>query len=138
MHFTRHEEEQFVLHDWTTEGCTPSSGLVFVARAWNLHTVNSIATHVFVAVIHVNTTLHSVGTTLGNGVHTTTDEVRLTNVEWRNHNLHFFDSFERDRVATTRKLVSQTEVVVKVRTVNSEVCHTAVATSDAHTIASVR
>ena len=91
-----------------------------------------------VAVVDVGTTLEGVVTTLGDGVHTTANEVGLTHVIRRNHYLHLLDSVERDGVATTRKLVAQTEVVVEVCTVNGEVGCTSIGTSEAHSVTSIR
>ena len=75
-----------------------------------------------------------VGTRLGDGVDAAADEVGLTDVEGGNHDLNFFKSVHGDGGATTREVAAQTEVVVEVGTINSEVGGTTVATSKAHTV----
>ena len=85
----------------------------------------------------VGTATELVGTTLGNGVNTTTDEVGLTNIVGRDHNLHLLDSLDADGVATTGQVVAQTEVVVEVGTVNGEVGSTAIGTGKTHAVTAV-
>ena len=88
--------------------------------------------------IDVGSTLEGVRTRLRDGVHSTTDEVGLTNIERRDDHLHFLDSIERDGVTTTRKVLCQTEVVIEVGTIDREVGHLTITTSQAHTITTIR
>ena len=88
--------------------------------------------------IDVGTTLEGVRTRLRDGVHTTTDEVGLTDIEGRDHHLHFLNGIDRNRIATARQATAQTEVVVEVGTVNGKVTKTTVTTSEAHAVTSVR
>ena len=103
-HFTVHEEEQLVLDDRTTKGETVGSGLRLLTGTCNLLTLNSITLHVLILVVDVGTSLEGVRTRLGNGVHTTTNEVGLTNIIRRNHNLKFLNGIDRNRVSTTRQV----------------------------------
>ena len=93
-HLTVYKEEELVLPDGATKGETVGGHLVLLTRLRNLITVYSVTTHVLVAVEDVGATAEGVGTALGDGVHATTDEVGLTHVVGRNHNLHFLDCLD--------------------------------------------
>ena len=88
--------------------------------------------------IDISRALEGVRTWLCNGVHTTTDEVGLTNIVGRDHHLQLLDSIDRDGVTTTRQVRTQTEVVVEVGTINSEVGGTTISTSKSHSVTSIR
>ena len=88
--------------------------------------------------IDVGSTLEGICTRLRDGVHTTTDEVCLTNIVGRDNHLQLLDSIDRDRVTTTREVRRQSKVVVEVGTVDSEVSRTSVATCKTHAIAAIR
>ena len=88
--------------------------------------------------IDVGGTLEGVRTRLCDSVHTTTDEVGLTDIVRRDDHLHFLNGIDRDWVATTRKVRRQTEVVVEVGTVDREVGGTSVSTGEAHAVTSIR
>ena len=137
-HFTVDEEEQLVLQNRAAKGETVGGLLVLCTCSGDLLTLNSVTTHVLVAVIDVGSTAERVRTRLRDGVHTTTDEVGLTDIVGRNHHLQLLDSIDRDGVATAGELVGETEVVVEVGTINREVGSTAVATGEAHTVTSIR
>ena len=96
--------------------------------------VDTVTAQVLVTVVDVGRALEGVGTRLGDGVDTTTDEVGLTHIEGCNNHLYFLDGIKRDGVTTTRQLITQTEVIVEVGTVDGEVCRTTVTTSKAHAI----
>ena len=136
-HLTVYKEEELVLPDGATKGETVGGHLVLLTRLRNLITVYSVTAHVLVAVEDVGAAAEGVGTALGDGVHATTDEVGLTHVVGRNHNLHFLDCLDRNGVATTGQTVAQTEVVIEVGTVNGEVGQTAVGTGKAHAVTTV-
>ena len=136
-HLTIDEEEQLVLDDRATDVGAIGSHLEFLAGLTDLGAFYSITTHVLVAVEDVGAATELVGTTLGNGVHTTTDEVGLTNVIGRDNNLQLLDSLDADGVTTTGQVVAQTEVVVEVGTVNGEVGSTSVGTGKTHTVTAV-
>ena len=133
-HFTVDKEEELVLPDRATQGEAVGSHLILFTGSSKLNAVNSVTAHVLVAVEDVGTAAEGVGTTLGNGVNTTADEVGLANVVGRDHHLHLLDSLDRDGVTTTRQVVTQTEVVVEVCTIDREVSQTTVGTSKAHAI----
>ena len=137
-HFAIDEEEELVLQDRAAEGETVGGLLVLGTCAADLLALDGVTTHVLVAVVDVGCAAEGVRTRLRDGIHTTTDEVGLANVVGRNHHLQFLDSIERDGVATTRKLVGETEVVVEVGTVDGEVSRTAVATGEAHAVTAIR
>ena len=137
-HFTIGEEEQFVLNDRTTQRETVGCGLCLLTCTGNLLTLYGITLHILILVIDIGTTLESVRTRLRNGVHTTTDEVSLTNIIRRNHHLQLLDGIDRDRITTTRQVRAQTEVVVEVGTVDGEVGCTTISTCEAHTVTTIR
>ena len=93
-HLTVDKEEDLVLPDRATQGETIGSHLILIAGTGNLETINGITTQVLIAVIDVGTAAEGVGTTLGNSVHTTTDEVGLANVIRRNNHLHLLDGLD--------------------------------------------
>ena len=131
------EEEELVLDDGAAECGTVSSASVAVACTGDGLSVNYITTHVLVVVVYVGSTLELVGTRLGNGIHTTADEVGLANVEGRDNNLKFLDSINRDGAATAGETIAKTKVVVEVGTVHGEVCGTAVHTGKVHSVAAI-
>ena len=133
-HLTVYEEEQFVLDDRAADGGTVGGHLEFLAGLTDLGALYGVTAHVLVAVEDVGTATELVGTALGHSVHTTTDEVGLTNIVGRNNDLHLLDSLDTDGVATTRQVVAKTEVVVEVGTVNGEVGSTAIGTGETHTV----
>ena len=138
VHFTVNEEEQLILDNRATQLKSVSSLAVLGTSAADLFAVDSVTTHIFISVVDICSTLESVGTRHSDSVYTTTDEVGLTYVVWRNYHLHFFDCFDRDRVTTTGQVTRKTEVVVEVCTVNSEVGSTAISTTESHTITTIR
>ena len=99
--------------------------------------VNGIATHVLVVMMHIGCTLECIGTGLGNGIYTATDEVGLTNIKGRNHYLKLLNSINRDGTAATGETIAQAEVVVEVGTVHGKVGGTAVHTGKVHAIATI-
>ena len=137
-HFTVHKEEQLVLDNRATQGETVGCHLILLTCARDLLAIDSIALHILVLVIDIGGTLVGVRTRLGDSVHTTTDEVGLTDIVGRNHHLQLLDGIDRDRITTTRKASVQSEVIVEVCTVNSEVCRTTVSTSKAHAVTAIR
>ena len=88
--------------------------------------------------VNVGGSLEGVGTGLGDGVHTATDEVGLTYIKRRNHNLHFLNRIDGDRRTTSRKLLCKTKVIVEVRTVNGEVGRTSVRSGECHSVSTIR
>ena len=88
--------------------------------------------------INVGGSLEGVCTGLGDGVHTTADEVGLTYMVRGNQDLEFLDCVKGDRISSTWKTIVETEVVVEVRTVDSEVGGTSVSSCEAHSISTVR
>ena len=137
-HFTVHEEKQLVLDNRTTQCKTVGCHLILLTCTRDLLAIDSITLHILVLVIDVSRTLIGVRTRLCDGVHTTTDEIGLTDIIGRNHHLQLLDSIDRDRITTTRKTCVQTEVIVEVCTVNSEVCRTTISTSKAHAVTAIR
>ena len=133
-----HEEEELVLDDGAAEGETVSGAAVLFAGTGDLLTVHGVTLQVLVLVIYISRTLEGVGTGLGDGVHTTADEVGLTNVVGADHNLHFLNGVDGDRVAAAGEVGRQTEVVIEVGTVHGEVGQTAVGTGEAHAVTAVR
>ena len=88
--------------------------------------------------IDISGSLEGVGTGLCDSVDTTTDEVGLAHVVRGNHDLKFLNGVNRDRIATTGKSGAKAEVVIEVRSVNSEVGGTSVHTGEGSTITTVR
>ena len=86
----------------------------------------------------VGRALEGVRTRLGDGVHATADEVGLTHVVRSNDHLHFLNSLNRNRVATTGQVARQTKVVIEVGTVNGEVGRTSVTSGKGHAITAIR
>ena len=137
-HFAVDEEEELVLQDRTAECEAVGCLRVLGTCAGDGLTVDSIATQVLVLVIDVGTALEGVGTRLRDSVDATTDEVCLTNVEGRDDHLHLLDGFKRDGVTTAGELLAQTEVVVEVSTIDSEVSRTSVTTGEGHAVTAIR
>ena len=137
-HLTVHKEEQLVLDDRTADSGTVGGYLELLACLTDLSTVNRITAHILVAMENVGTATELVGTTLGDSVHTTADEVGLTNIVGRNNYLQLLDGLDADGITATRQATAQAEVVVEVRTVDREVGQTAIGTSKAHTVTTVR
>ena len=137
-HFTTHEEKQLVFKNRSAKGKAVSCRPITLSHACNLLMINSITLHVLVLVIDVGRTLEGIGTRLRDSVHATTDEVGLTNIEWRDNHLHFLDGIKRDRITITRKSSAQAEVVIEIGTVNCKVCHLTITTSQAHSISTIR
>ncbi len=135
---TVYEEEQFILEDRTAERHTVNSLPVSGTCAGNLLLLNSVTTHILVLVIDVSRTLESVSTRLSDSVDTTTDEVSLADIIRRNNDLQLLDSIDRNRVAATREVIAQTEVVVEIGTIDREVGSTSVRTGEAHLVTAVR
>ena len=88
--------------------------------------------------VNICSTLECVRTRFGNRVQSTTNKVSLTNVKWRNDHLHFLNSINRYWVSSTRKTRRQAKVVVEICSIYGKVTQTAIATSKAHAIASIR
>ena len=131
------EEEEFVLDDGAADSCAVNGAVV--GSAGNILTaVNVLATELYVLVVHIAGALEGVGTGLGDGVDAAADEVGLTDIIGRNHNLNFLDGVHGDRHTAAGKGIAKAEVVVEVSTVNSEVGATAVAAAEAHAAATVR
>ena len=91
-----------------------------------------------ILVIDISRSLELVGSGLCNGVDTAADEVGLTHIIRRNHNLDFVDCIQRDRISSSGKTVGKTEVVVEVSAVNREVGATSVHSGETHSATSVR
>ena len=135
--FTTGEEEELILDNRSSESKSVSSLTVLLARTWNLLIVNGITTKVLILMIDISRTLVCVGTRLSDSVHTTTDEVGLTYIKRRDNHLHFLDSVDRDRITSTRKSIRESEVLIEVGTVNSEVGSTTVRALECHSVTSV-
>ena len=131
------EEEQLVLDDGTADGGTVCGASVAVASTGNNLSVNCIATHVLVVMVHIGCTLEFVRTGLGYGIDTATDEIGLANIKGRDDNLQFLDCIDGNRAAATRETVAQAEVVVEVGTVHGKVGSTSVHTGKVHAVATI-
>ena len=88
--------------------------------------------------IDISGSLEGVGTGLGDSVDSTTDEVGLANIVRGNHDLELLDGVNRDRIATSGKTGAKTEVVVEVRSINSEVGGTSVHSGESGSVTTVR
>ena len=132
------EEEEFVLHDRSAEGEAVGGVAVLVAGTGDSLALYGVTAHILVAVVDVGAALEGVSTGLGDGVHATSDEVGLTYVIRRNHNLELLDGVDGDRAASARKVGGKTEVVVEVSAVHGEVCGTSVSSGEAHSVSAVR
>ena len=88
--------------------------------------------------INIGRAFECICTRLCNGVHTTTDEIGLTNIVGRDNNLQLLDGINRNRVTTTRKVTAKSEVIVEIGTINSEVSSTWVTSCKCHSVTSIR
>ena len=132
------EDEKFVLDDRSTKGKAIGGLTVGSTCSADLFALNGISAHILVTMIYVSGSLHGVGTRLGDSIHTSSDEVGLTYVKRRDNNLQFLDGIDRNRAAASGELIAETEVVVEVCAVNSEVGSTSVRTCKAHPVSAVR
>ena len=127
------EEEEFVPDDRAAEGET-IDGAAVVGLDAEFLAVDAVAAEVLVSMVDVGRTLEVVRTGFCDGVDTAADEVGLTDVEGRHHNLHLVNCIERDRIAAAGKAGGESEVVVEVRAVDGEVGAAAVGTGEAHAV----
>ena len=88
--------------------------------------------------INIGGSLEGVGTRLGDGVHATSDEIGLTDIVRRDHNLKFLDRVDGDWRTSSRKFLGKAEVVVEVGTVHGEVGGTAIRSGETHSVSAVR
>ena len=130
--FVVDEEEEFVLDDRTAKG--EAVGLDFIGSPCSqIFSVNLVTTHILIAVVAIDGTLELVGTRLGHGVDTTTDEVGLTNIKGSDYHLHFLNGVDGNRGSATRQRGGQTKAVVEVGTIHREVRGTRIRTSEVRT-----
>ena len=110
--FTIQEEEQLVLDNRATEGCTVSIGVTIVDIEHGIS--YPVTFQRGTCKIGIEATFELIGTTLCNGVDTTTGESALTNVIRRDGDGHLIQRVERDRCTTARQRAgTQTEGIVE-------------------------
>ena len=127
------EEEKLVLEDGAAQGKT-IGGEAVAARVGHGGAVHTVAVHVLIVVVNVGRALEGVGTRLGDGVDGTAHEVGLPHVEGRDSHLHLLDGIHGDGGAAAGQAGGETEVVVEVGTVETEVGGASVAAGHAHAV----
>ena len=99
--------------------------------------VQEVTTYeLFVVAVDVGTAMEGVGTTLSNGIDSTTGETALTNVKGSDVDLNLLNAFHRNRLsvglAAVTTIVGKTESVVVHYTINLESVVTGICTGKRH------
>ena len=127
------KKEELVLEDGSAQSKTVS-GETVAARVGHGSAVHTVAVHVLIVVVHIGRALEGVGTRLGDGVDGTAHEVGLPHIEGRDSHLHLLDGIHGDGGAAAGQAGGETEVVVEVGTVETEVGGASVAAGHAHAV----
>jgi hypothetical protein len=90
--------------------------------------------HILIIIIEIGRTPERVGARLGDGVDAAAYEIGLAHIVRGYHDLHLVDGFEGDGIASTGKHGIETEVIVEVGTVETEIGGTTVTAGEAHAV----
>ena len=122
------EEEELILNDRTTEGEAEGILILLVELLAVLNVLTrSRAEEVLIVVIVVDRSVEDVRPRLGDRVHPTTREARLTDVEGCDDDLKSIDGLQRNSILTRG---TETEDVVVHSTIDLEAIEAAVGTSE--------
>src|SRR5690554_3183475 len=95
---------------------------------------NFIAAQILVFIISISSTLKGIGPRFGDGVYTSSNKICLPYIVRSDNHLHFFNSLQRNGVASTWETGTEAEVIVEIGTINSKIGRTAISSSKTHII----